>query len=59
MAGLYIRELLMRADARRILIVAPGNLVEQWRDELYEKFGLEFLIFSKELEAIVARPQPI
>jgi superfamily II DNA or RNA helicase len=50
MAGLYIRELLMRADARRILIVAPGSLVEQWRDELFEKFGLEFRIFSKELE---------
>ena len=51
MAGLYIRELLMRADARRILIVAPGSLVEQWRDELFEKFGLEFRIFSRELEA--------
>ena len=51
MAGLYIRELLMRADARRILIVAPGSLVEQWRAELYEKFGLEFRIFSRELEA--------
>ena len=50
MAGLYIRELLMRADARRVLIVAPGSLVEQWRDELYEKFGLEFRVFSKELE---------
>ena len=54
MAGLYIRELLMRADARRVLIVAPGSLVEQWRDELYEKFGLEFRIFSKDLE--VASP---
>jgi superfamily II DNA or RNA helicase len=51
MAGLYIRELIMRADARRILVVAPGSLVEQWRDELFEKFGLEFRIFSKELEA--------
>jgi superfamily II DNA or RNA helicase len=51
MAGLYIRELLMRADARRILIVAPGGLVEQWRDELFEKFGLEFRIFGKELDA--------
>ena len=51
MAGLYIRELLMRADARRILIVAPGSLVEQWRDELYEKFGREFRIFSKDLES--------
>ena len=51
MAGLYMRELLMRADARRILVVAPGSLVEQWRDELYEKFGLEFRIYSRELEA--------
>jgi SNF2 family DNA or RNA helicase len=51
MTGLYIRELLMRADARRILVIAPGSLVEQWRDELFEKFGLEFCIFSKELEA--------
>ncbi len=50
MAGLYMRELLMRADARRILVVAPGSLVEQWRDELFEKFGLEFRIFSRELE---------
>ena len=50
MAGLYIRELIMRADARRILIVAPGSLVEQWRDELFEKFGLEFRIYSSELE---------
>lgn len=46
MAGLYIRELIMRADTRRILVVAPGSLVEQWRDELFEKFGLEFRIFS-------------
>jgi superfamily II DNA or RNA helicase len=50
MAGLYIRELIMRADARRILIVAPGSLVEQWRDELFEKFGLEFRIYSPSLE---------
>src|SRR5665213_3593943 len=50
MAGLYIRELIMRADARRILIVAPGSLVEQWKDELFEKFGLEFRIFSTALE---------
>lgn len=49
MAGLLIRELLMRADAERILIVAPGSLVEQWQDEMSEKFGLEFIIFSHEL----------
>ena len=50
MAGLYIRELIMRADSHRILIIAPGSLVEQWRDELFEKFGLEFHIYSTLLE---------
>lgn len=49
MAGLLIRELLMRADARRVLIVAPGSLVEQWQDEMAEKFGLEFTLFSREM----------
>jgi superfamily II DNA or RNA helicase len=48
MAGLFIRELLMRADAKRVLIVAPGSLVEQWQDEMFEKFGLSFLLFSRE-----------
>lgn len=50
MAGLLIRELLMRADAKHVLIVAPGSLVEQWQDELYEKFGVEFKLFSRELD---------
>ena len=40
MAGLLIKELLIRGDLDRCLIVAPGNLVEQWQDELAEKFGL-------------------
>lgn len=48
MAGLLIRELLMRADAKRILIVSPGSLSGQWQDELYEKFDLHFEIFSRE-----------
>lgn len=48
MAGLLIRELLMRADATRILIVSPGGLSDQWQDELLEKFGVQFEIFSRE-----------
>ena len=48
MAGLLIRELLMRADAKRILVVSPGFLTEQWQDELLEKFGVQFEIFSRE-----------
>ncbi|MBT7567280.1 DUF3883 domain-containing protein [archaeon] len=48
MAGLLIRELVLRADAKRILIIAPGSLVEQWQDELFEKFGVHFDIFTRE-----------
>jgi superfamily II DNA or RNA helicase len=58
MAGLYIRELIMRADSRRILVVAPGSLVEQWRDELFEKFGLQFHVFSAALEAATPTGNP-
>ncbi|MEI6415625.1 MAG: SNF2-related protein, partial [Pseudomonadota bacterium] len=46
MAGLFIREMLMRADAKRVLIVAPGGLVSQWADEMWEKFGLKFEVFE-------------
>ena len=30
MAGLLIKELIIRGDLERCLIIAPGNLVEQW-----------------------------
>lgn len=49
MAGLFIRELMVRGDLRRCLIIAPGSLVEQWQDELDDKFGVSFKIFSWEL----------
>ncbi|WP_432933357.1 helicase-related protein [Microbispora sp. CA-135349] len=46
MAGLYIKELLLRDDVKRCLIVAPGGLVDQWHDELFFKFGLRFDILT-------------
>ena len=49
MAGLLIRELMARGDLERCLIVAPGGLVEQWQDELGEKFGLEFDILTRDM----------
>jgi superfamily II DNA or RNA helicase len=48
MAGLFIKELVIRGDLERCLIVAPGSLVEQWQDELKEKFDLSFDILSRE-----------
>jgi superfamily II DNA or RNA helicase len=47
MTGLFIRELLIRGDLRRCLIVAPGSLVEQWQMELGEKFRLPFGILTR------------
>lgn len=49
MAGLLIRELMVRGDLKRCLIIAPGVLVEQWQDELDQKFGVQFEIFSREM----------
>ena len=49
MAGLLIRELAARSDLDRCLIVAPGSLVEQWQDELWNKFGLEFELLTRDM----------
>jgi superfamily II DNA or RNA helicase len=48
MAGLLIKELIIRGDLERCLVIAPGNLVEQWQDELKDKFDLTFDIVSRE-----------
>lgn len=49
MAGLYIKELLLRGDLARCLIVAPGGLVDQWQSELHDKFRLRFEILTRDL----------
>ncbi len=49
MAGLFIKELMIRGDLTRCLIVAPGSLVEQWEDELREKFDLPFKILTRDM----------
>ena len=43
-AGLVIEELLLRHRARSVIIVCPPSLALKWRDEMREKFGLEFVI---------------
>jgi len=49
MAGLYIKELILRDDVKQCLIVAPGGLVDQWQDELFFKFGLRFDLLTNQL----------
>ena len=48
MAGLFIKELIARGDLQRCLIVCPGNLAEQWQDELNQKFDLPFEIMTSD-----------
>ncbi|NPV80540.1 MAG: DUF3883 domain-containing protein [Firmicutes bacterium] len=52
MAGLLIKELIARGDLQRCLVVCPGSLAEQWQDELYRRFQLNFEIMTNDkLEA--------
>lgn len=44
-----MKELVLRGDLRRCLVVAPGGLVAQWQDELAEKFGLRLEILTRDM----------
>lgn len=48
MAGLLIKELLLRGDAANVLVVSPGVLVDQWDEEMREKFALEFEVLTRD-----------
>ena len=45
-AGLVLKEYLMRQMAGRVLILTPPALVEQWREELANKFRLNDFVAS-------------
>ena len=40
---------MLRGDVERCLVIAPGSLVEQWQDELWQKFGLDFEILTRDM----------
>ena len=46
MGGLAVLELMARGRAGRVLIVAPPGLVLQWRAELQERLGLDFVLIE-------------
>jgi superfamily II DNA or RNA helicase len=48
-AGLVAQELILRHRARTVLVVCPASLQIQWRDQMREKFGLEFRIVDSDL----------
>ena len=47
-AGLILTELLLRRRIRRVLVLTPASLRQQWRDELWDKFSLRFDIVDRQ-----------
>jgi superfamily II DNA or RNA helicase len=54
-AGLIARELLLRKKAKTIVVAAPPSVLEQWRAELDERFGLVFEVLDRRYVARVRR----
>lgn len=48
-AGMVALELITRHRARKILVVCPSALQIQWRDQMRDKFGLDFRIVDSNL----------
>ncbi len=48
-AGLVGLELIIRHRARKLLVVCPPALQIQWRDQMRDKFGLDFRIVDSNL----------
>ena len=48
-AGMVKLELILRHRARKILVVCPSALQIQWRDQMRDKFGLDFRIVDANL----------
>ncbi len=54
-AGLIARELLLRKKAKTIVVSAPPSVLEQWRGELEERFGLVFEVLDRRYLARIRR----
>jgi superfamily II DNA or RNA helicase len=48
-AGLVVQEMILRHRVRTVLVVCPAALQIQWRDQMRDKFGLEFRIVDTDL----------
>lgn len=46
MAGLLMRELMQRGDVKRVLVLCPKALTDQWRREMWERFREQFLLVT-------------
>jgi len=54
-AGLVGRELLLRKKVIEIVVACPPSMLLQWREELENRFGLQFLILDRDYVQEVRR----
>ena len=54
-AGLILTELLLRRRIRRVLVLTPAALRDQWKEELWEKFSLNFEVIDRQATATLRR----
>ena len=54
-AGLIARELLLRRKVRTIVVATPPSVLEQWKAEMEERFGLLFEILDRQYLARIRR----
>lgn len=47
--GLVAQELILRHRVQTILVICPSSIQIQWKEEMREKFGMEFRIVDSEL----------
>ncbi len=57
-AGLIARELYDRGELRRLTVLCPPHLCDQWQRELSEKFGFEAVIVRSSTAAALERNLP-
>jgi superfamily II DNA or RNA helicase len=58
-AGMTALELIIRHRARRILVVCPSALQIQWKEQMRDKFGLDFRIVDSSLMKELRRSRGI
>lgn len=58
-AGMTALELIIRHRVRRVLVVCPASLQIQWKEQMRDKFGLDFRIVDSDLMKNLRRKRGI
>ena len=54
-SGMILSELILRRRIRRVLIITPASLRDQWADEMSDKFSLNFDVVDRDSTAKMRR----